>query len=195
MTKISQEALDRLFFDARTQNKWTSRDVPDATLRELADLMKMGPTAVNSCPARIVFVKSDEAKKKLEPLLSEGNRAKTMQAPVVAIVGMDLEFYEKLPKLFPHADARAWFAGNDAAIKDTAFRNSSLQGAYMIVAARALGLDCGPMSGFDAAGVEAAFFPCGKVKANFICALGYGDPAGVHPRSPRFAFDEFCAIA
>lgn len=195
MTKLSQEALDRLFLDARTQNKWTSRDVPDATLRELADLMKMGPTAANCCPARIVFVKSDEAKKKLEPLLSEGNRAKTMQAPVIALVGMDFEFHEKLPKLFPHADARAWFAGNDVAIKDTAFRNSSLQGAYMILAARALGLDCGPMSGFDAAGVEAAFFPGGKIRANFICSLGYGDSEGVYPRSPRFAFDEFCAIA
>lgn len=195
MTRLSAEALDRLFLDARTQNKWADRDVPDALLRELADLMKMGPTAANACPARIVFVKSAAAKKTLEPLLSEGNRAKTMQAPVVAIIGMDLEFHEKLPFLFPHADARSWFAGNEAAIRDTAFRNSSLQGAYLILAARALGLDCGPMSGFDAAGVEAAFFPGGKVKANFICALGYGDPAGLFPRSPRFAFEDFCSIA
>lgn len=194
MTKISQEALDRLFLAARTQNKWTPRDVPDALLRDLADLMKMGPTAANSSPARIVFVKSPEAKKKLEPLLSEGNRAKTMEAPVVAIVGMDLEFHEKLPKLFPHADARSWFAGRDAAIRESAFRNSSLQGAYLILAARAVGLDCGPMSGFDAAGVDAAFFPDGKVKTNFICSLGYGDSAGVRERLPRFAFEEFCRI-
>jgi 3-hydroxypropanoate dehydrogenase len=154
----------------------------------------MGPTSANCSPARIVFAQSDEAKKKLEPHLSEGNRAKTMVAPVVAIIGYDTQFYEHLPKLFPHADARSWFVGKPAHIETTAFRNGSLQGAYLIMAARALGLDCGPMSGFDNAGVDEAFFPGGRIKSNFICSLGHGDPAGLFARSPRFAFEEFCSI-
>lgn len=193
--RLDEAALDQLFRAARTHNAWTDRPVSDETLHELADLLKMGPTAANASPARIVFVKSQEAKEKLRPFLSEGNRDKTMAAPVTAIVGYDLEFYEKLPKLFPHADARSWFAGNAAAIEATGFRNSSLQGAYLILAARALGLDAGPMSGFDADGVSAAFFPDGKVKANFIINLGYGDPAGLFPRNPRLDFAEFAAIA
>ena len=192
---LGEAALKQLFTEARTHNGWLDRPVSDETLRRLADLMKMGPTAANSSPARIVFVKSKEAKEKLKPCMAPGNVDKTMAAPVTAIVGMDMEFYEKLPQLFPHADARSWFAGNDAAIQATAFRNSSLQGAYLIMAARALGLDTGAMSGFDAAKVEEAFFPGGKIKANFVCNLGYGDSSALFPRSPRLAFEEFCSIA
>lgn len=195
MSKLPAPSLEQLFLNARTQNTWLARDVPDAMLQELADVLKMGPTSVNCSPARIVFVKSKAAKERLIPHLSEGNRAKTQQAPVCAIIGYDTEFYEKLPKLFPHADARPWFVGKPAHIEATAFRNSSLQGAYLILAARALGLDTGPMSGFDAAGVEKEFFPDGKIKVNFICNLGYGDATGVFARSPRFDFDEFCQIA
>ena len=192
---LGDAALKQLFTEARTHNGWLDRAVSDETLRRLADLMKMGPTAANSSPARIVFVKSKEAKEKLKPCMAPGNVDKTMAAPVTAVVGMDMEFYEKLPQLFPHADARSWFAGNDAAIQATAFRNSSLQGAYLIMAARALGLDTGAMSGFDAAKVEEAFFPGGKIKANFVCNLGYGDSSALFPRSPRLAFEEFCSIA
>ncbi len=194
MTKLADSTLDQLFRTARTHNAWLAKDVPDALLHELADLLKMGPTSANCSPARIVFVKSGEAKAKLAALVSEGNRAKTMAAPVCAIIGYDTEFYEHLPKLFPHADARAWFVGKPAFIETSAFRNSALQGAYLILAARALGLDTGPMSGFDNAAVDAAFFPGGKIKSNFICNLGYGDPKGLFPRSPRFAFEEFCQI-
>lgn len=193
---LSDTALRQLFLDARTYNAFLSTPVPDDLLRRLADLVKLGPTAANASPARIVFVKSPEAKQKLAPALSEGNRDKTVAAPVTAIIGYDLEFYDKLPKLFPHnLTARSWFEGKPAAIEETGFRNSSLQGAYLILAARALGLDCGPMSGFDKAAVDAAFFPDGKVKSNFICNLGYGDPAGLFQRNPRLDFDEFCAIA
>lgn len=191
---LSDHALDQLFRTARTHNKWRDEPVPETTLRALADLLKLGPTSANSCPARIVFVRSREAKERLKWHLSDGNRAKTMAAPVTAIVGYDTEFYEKLPTLFPHEEARSWFADKPALIESTAFRNSSLQGAYLIMAARALGLDCGPMSGFDNAGVDATFFPAGKIKSNFICSLGYGDPARVRPRSPRLAFNEFCSI-
>ena len=193
--EVSPEALDQIFNSARTFNGWRADPIPDAVIKKLADLMKMGPTSANCCPARLVFVKSDTAKKKLEPLLSEGNRAKTMTAPVVAIIGYDLKFYEKLPKLFPHTDARSWFTGSEATILSTAFRNGTLQGGYFLMAARALGLDCGPMSGFDSVGVDEAFFPGGIVKSNFICALGHGDPTiHLHPRSPRLDFDEFASI-
>ncbi len=192
--KLADSALDQLFLTARTHNAWQDKDVPDALLHELADLLKMGPTSANASPARFVFVKSKEAKARLMPHLSEGNRAKTMAAPVCTIIGYDTEFYEKLPQLFPHADARSWFVGKPAHIETTAFRNSSLQGAYLILAARALGLDTGGMSGFDNAGVDKEFFPEGKIKANFLCNLGYGDPKGLFGRSPRFAFDEFCKI-
>ena len=195
MAKLDANALDQLFNKARTQNKWQAREVPDSALHELADLMKLAPTSANCSPARIVFVKSAAAKAKLEPLLSEGNRAKTMSAPVCAIIGSDQEFYNYLPKLFPAAPAKTWFEGNPPHIAATAFRNSSLQGAYLIMAARALGLDTGAMSGFDNAAVDAAFFAGTAIKSNFLCNLGYGDPAGLFPRSPRFEFAEFCSIA
>jgi 3-hydroxypropanoate dehydrogenase len=193
--RIDQAALDQVFLKARTHNKWLDRDVPDALLRELVDVMKMGPTSANCSPARIVFVKSKAAKARLKPLLSEGNRDKTMAAPVCAIIGYDLEFYEHLPKLFPHnPGARSWFAGNEENIRTTAFRNGSLQGAYFILAARALGLDTGPMSGFDNAGVDKQFFAGTSVKSNFLCSLGYGDASVLFPRSPRFSFDEMAKI-
>jgi 3-hydroxypropanoate dehydrogenase len=195
VTKLSSFALDQIFLQARTHNAWQDKDVPDALLKELADTVKMGPTSANCSPARFLFLKTPAAKERLKPSLSENNKAKTMAAPVVAIIGYDLEFYEKLPKLFPHnLTARSWFAGNEAVVQATAFRNSSLQGAYLIIAARALGLDTGPMSGFDNAAVDKEFFPDGKIKSNFICNLGYGDPAGLFPRSPRFEFGEFCTI-
>ena len=193
-TALPDDALDQLFRDARSHNGWQDRPVGDDVLRAIYDLWKFGPTSANCEPARVVFVRSPEAKKKLEPALSEGNRAKTMSAPVVAIVGMDTTFYDKLPQLFPHADARSWFAGKPAVIEATAFRNSSLQGAYLIVAARALGIDTGPMSGFDAAQVDAAFFGGTPVKTNFLCSLGYGDPEKLFARSPRLAFDEACRL-
>jgi 3-hydroxypropanoate dehydrogenase len=192
---IDEAALKQLFLDARTHNKWQQKDVPDALLHRLVDVLKMGPTSANCSPARFIFVKSKEGKERLKPHLSEGNREKTMRAPVCAIVGYDLEFYEQLPKLFPHTDARSWFVGQDEKIKVNAFRNGTLQGAYMILAARALGLDTGPMSGFDNDGVDKAFFAGTSVKSNFLCNLGYGDWAGVMPRSPRFTFAEMAKIA
>ncbi len=192
--KLSAATLDQLFFSARTHNAWQPRDVPDALLREIVDLMKWAPTSVNQSPARIVFAKSAAAKAKLKPLLMDGNVDKTMSAPVTAIIGHDLHFYDHLPKLFPHTDARSWFSGNEAFADLSAFRNGTLQGGYFILAARALGLDCGPMSGFDNAGVDAAFFAGTHVRSNFLVNLGYGDPAGLHPRSPRFAFDEMARI-
>ena len=195
MTKpVSDTCLDQIFRDARTHNAWLDRDVPDALLHELVDLMELGPTSANSSPARFLFVKSSEAKERLKPHLSEGNRDKTMAAPVCAIIGYDLDFHEHLPKLFPHADARSWFAGNDAKILDTAYRNGTLQGAYLIIAARTLELDCGPMSGFDQKGVDREFFAGTKIKSNFLCNLGYGDHAALFPRSPRFTFDETARI-
>ncbi len=194
MNTLDQAVFDLLFHQARTHNKWQDRPIDDHTLRALYDIARFGPTSANSQPARFVFVKSWEAKEKLRPALMESNVEKTMTAPVVVIVGHDLEFYETLPKTFPHADARSWFVGNEPLIETTAFRNGTLQGAYLIMAARALGLDCGPMSGFDNAMVDAAFFPGGKVKSNFLINLGYGDPAGVFPRNPRLEFDEACRI-
>lgn len=194
-TKILDDrSLDVLFRDARSHNKWQDRDVGDVLIRAVYDLMKFGPTAANSCPARFVFVKSPEAKARLKPHLDAGNVDKVMTAPVTVIIGYDLKFYDQLPKLFPHTDARSWFAGNDPLIQEAAFRNSTLQGAYLMLAARSLGLDCGPMSGFNAAGVNAEFFPDGDVKANFICAIGYGDASGVFGRSPRLGFEEACEI-
>jgi len=191
---LDQAALDTLFFEARTMNKWQDKDVPDALLRRLVDILEMGPTSANASPARLIFVKSKEAKAKLKPHLSSGNAEKTMSAPVCAIIGHDLEFYEHLPKLFPHTDARSWFVGNTDKILETAFRNGTLQGAYLMLAARALGLDCGPMSGFDPAGVDNTFFTGTKIKSNFLCNLGYGDPEGLFSRSPRFSFDEIATI-
>jgi 3-hydroxypropanoate dehydrogenase len=193
---LSDAALDQLFRAARTYNAWLDKPVSETTLRALADLTKMGPTSANCSPARIVFVVSPEAKARLEPLLSRGNRAKTMAAPATAIVGHDLRFHERLDRLFPHEpSAPTWFNGSPEKIRENAFRNGTLQGAYLILAARALGLDCGPMSGFDAAGVAAEFFPGAETVANFLVNLGYGDPAALKPRLPRFSFEEFCAIA
>jgi 3-hydroxypropanoate dehydrogenase len=192
---LSEAALDQLFRHARTYNAFLPKAVPEAKLRELYELTKFGPTSANSSPMRVVFVTSEAAKDKLAPFMSEGNRAKTRAAPVTAIIGSDMAFHEQLPKLFPHADAKSWFAGNQALIEITAFRNATLQGAYLIMAARAVGLDCGPMSGFDNAGVDAAFFAGTTVKSNFLINLGYGDASrDLFPRSPRLSFDEACQI-
>lgn len=192
--RLTDASLAQLFHDARTQNAWQDRDVPDALLRELVMVVLFGPTSANCSPARFVFVKSHEAKGRLKPFLSEGNREKTMQAPVCVILGNDLDFHEHLPALFPHTDAKSWFTGKPQKIADTAFRNGTLQGGYLIMAARALGLDCGPMSGFDSAGVDAAFFAGTNVKSNFLCNLGYGDASALLPRSPRFDFDQVARI-
>lgn len=193
-TPLGATVLDQLFRTARTHNGWQAHELKAETLRQLYDLLKMGPTSANCLPARFVFVQSAEAKARLKPCLAPNNVDKTMAAPATVIVAYDTEFYEKLPHLFPHADARAWFAGNPALIQNTAFRNGSLQGGYLILAARALGLDCGPMSGFDNAKVDAAFFPDGKVKSNFLVNLGHGDPEKLRPRGPRLAFEEACQI-
>jgi 3-hydroxypropanoate dehydrogenase len=187
-------ALDALFREARTHNAWTDQPVGDDDLHAVFDLLKWGPTSANCSPARFVFLRSAEAKEKLKPALSAGNLAKTMAAPVTAIIAYDPKFYDLLPKLFPHADARAWFASSAALAEETAFRNSSLQGAYFIIAARAAGLDTGPMSGFDKAAVDAAFFAESGWKSNFLCNLGHGDPTGLFGRSPRFEFAEACQI-
>ncbi len=191
---LSQENLSTLFTDARTHNEWHQKTVSDAQLQQIYDLMKWGATSANCSPARLVLVKSDVEKAKLLACMAPGNQEKTKLAPVTAIIGMDMAFYEKLPQLFPHADARSWFVGNQALIDATAFRNSSLQGAYLMLAARAIGLDCGPMSGFDADKVNATFFGGTEIKVNFICNLGYGIAEKVFPRSPRLAFDEACKI-
>ncbi len=191
---LSADALDQLFLEARTHSAWLPKPVDDTLLERIIALTVMGPTSANCSPGRFVFVKSPDAKQKLKPALSAGNVDKTMAAPVTVIVGMDLAFYEHLPKLFPHADARSWFVGNEEAIRSTAFRNASLQGAYLIMAARALGLDAGPMSGFDAAEVDEAFFAGTTVRSNFLVNLGYGDRLKLHPRNPRFSFDEIARI-
>lgn len=189
-----QVTTERLFTEARTQNGYKPTPVPDVTLRALYELLKWGPTSANCSPARFLFVRSAPAKDKLIACLSPGNVQKVKEAPVTAIIGMDMAFHEKLPFLFPHTNARAWFEGNQAKIAETAFRNSSLQGGYFIVAARALGLDCGPMSGFDAAKMDAAFWAGTTVKTNFICTLGEGDAAKVFARSPRLPFEEACRL-
>ena len=186
---------DQLFTHARTQNGYLDQAVPDSTVLALYELLKWGPTSANSSPARFVFVRSPDAKARLAACVSPANQPKVMSAPVTAIVGMDMAFYEQLPQLFPHTDARAWFVGNTALIESTAMRNSSLQGAYLMMAARALGLGCGPMSGMDTAKVDAAFWAGTTVKTNFICTLGHGDPAKVLPRSPRLSFEQACQFA
>lgn len=188
-------STEQLFTDARTQNGYQPEPVPDATLRQLYDLMKWGPTAANSSPARLIFVRSAAGKDKLLGCVSPGNVNKVREAPVTVIVGMDLDFHQQLPQLFPHTDARAWFVNDAAKRAESAFRNSSLQGGYLIMAARALGLDCGPMSGFDPAKIDAAFWAGTAVKTNFICALGRGDPSKVFQRNPRLSFDEACRLA
>ena len=191
---LDAATLDQLFLKARTYNAWDPKPVAEATLRRLWEIARMGPTSANCSPARIVFVTTSAGKEKLKPALMPTNVEKTMTAPVTAIVGHDLEFYEHLPKLFPHADARSWFVGKPDHIATTAFRNGSLQGAYLILAARALGLDCGPMSGFDNAMVDRLFFPEGSVQSNFLCNLGHGAARNLFARSPRFDFDEVCRI-
>ncbi len=192
---INDEALDRIFRAARTHNKWTDEPVSDALLMALYDLLRWGPTAANSLPARFLFLTSMDAKLRLKPLLNEGNREKTMQAPAVAIIGYDLDFPEQMPRLFPAAPKiKDVYAGKPDLIEKDALRSGSLQGAYLIIAARALGLDCGPMGGFNRAGVDQEFFAGTNIKSNFICALGHGDPSGVYPRGPRLSFDEACKI-
>jgi 3-hydroxypropanoate dehydrogenase len=192
---VSAEGLDLVFNKARTHNVWLDQPVYDALLRQVYDLAKMGATSANMCPMRIVFVKSKEAKEKLKPALDAGNVDKTMKAPVTAIIAMDIHFFEQLPKLFPHADARAWFKDlPDNVLETIALRNSSLQGAYFMLAARSLGLDCGPMSGFNNALVDSTFFAATKVKSNFLCNVGYGDVSKLYTRSPRLAFDEACKV-
>jgi 3-hydroxypropanoate dehydrogenase len=192
--KIAKDTLNQLFHQARTHSAWLPQRVPVEVLREVYELARWGPTSANSSPARFVFVESAAAKARLLPALAPGNVEKTKAAPVTVIVAWDTEFYEKLPRLFPRADMRSYFVGNQALIDETALRNGSLQGGYFILAARALGLDCGPMSGFDAAKVNAEFFPDGKWKANFLCNLGYGDRSKLYPRNPRLEFDEACRV-
>jgi len=187
---LDDRSLDQLFREARTQNKWQDRPVPDAKLRELYDLLKFAPTSANSSPGRFVFVRTAEGKAKLKQALSAGNIEKTMTAPVTVIVAHDIAFYEKLPFLFPHADARSWFAGNPAFAETSAFRNGSLQGAYLILAARAVGLDAGPMSGFDNGRLDELFLAGSGWKSNFLVNLGYGDASGVMARLPRLGFEE-----
>jgi len=192
--KLDDAALDQLFREARTINVWTDRDVSDDQVRELFDLLKMAPTSANCCPARFTFVKSKEAKERLIPHLMDGNKEKVMQAPVTAIIATDTAFADQLPKLFPHEpDAKSWFA-DPAVSEETAFRNGTLQGAYLIMAARSLGLDCGPMSGFDKEGVDKEFFSGTTFKSNFLCSIGYGSDERIFPRSPRFDFDEAAQI-
>jgi 3-hydroxypropanoate dehydrogenase len=192
---LSDESLDLIFRAARTHTVWLDQPVDDALLRQVYDLAKMGATSANMSPMRVVFVKSKEAKEKLKPALDAGNVDKTMRAPVTAVIGMDVHFFEQLPKLFPHVDAKAWFKDlPENVLEYIALRNGSLQGAYFMLAARSLGLDCGPMSGFDNAKVDAAFFAGTTVKSNFLCNLGHGDATKLHPRSPRLSFEEACRI-
>ncbi|MFA6219255.1 MAG: malonic semialdehyde reductase [Erythrobacter sp.] len=193
---LGADALDQLFNEARSYNGWLDKPVSDEQLRAIWDLAKMGPTSANMQPVRIVWVRSAGARRMLADLVSEGNQAKVLAAPVTAIIGYDIDFHEQLPWLFPHTDAKSWFAGDEALRQEGAFRNSSLQGAYLMFAARALGLDCGPMSGFDNAAVDKAFFADQpRHRSNFICSIGYGDPASIFDRSPRPDFDRFNRIA
>lgn len=196
MTKarITEQDLDLLFLKARTANAFIDKDVPDDLLKEIYNAARLAPTAANSNPLRIFFLKTPEAKAKLKPCLMESNVPKTMSAPVVALFAQDMKFHDQLPKLFPHADARSWYEGNDKLIQETAFRNASLQAAYFMIAARGFGLDCGPMSGFDAGKVNETFFADGQYKINFICNLGYIDDSKTFPRNPRLNFDEACKI-
>jgi len=191
---LDQAAADLLFLEARTHNTFQAKEVPDDLLRRAWDLARMGPTSVNCQPARIVFVRSAAAKERLKPALAPGNLAKTMAAPVTAIIAHDMAFYDKLPTLFPHTDARAWFVGNDAMITSTAFRNGTLQGGYFLLALRAVGLDGGAMSGFDNAKVDEAFFAGTTLKSNFLVNIGFGDGQGLYPRGPRLEFDEACRV-
>src|SRR5260370_1575844 len=192
--KIADEALDQLFRQARTHSAWLPRRVPHEVLQQIYELARWGPTSANSSPARFVFLESEAAKARLLPALAPGNVEKTKAAPVTVIVAWDTEFYEKLPRLFPRADMRSYFVGNQPLIEETAIRNGSLQGGYFILGARSVGLDCGPMSGFDAAKLNAEFFPDGKWKVNFLCNVGYGDRSKLFPRNPRLEFEEACRV-
>jgi 3-hydroxypropanoate dehydrogenase len=192
--RVEGEALNALFLEARTHTAWQPRPVVEGLLREAYELARMGPTSANGSPARFVFLTSEAAKERLVPALMPGNVDKTRSAPVTVIIAQDMEFYEQLPKLSPAFDAKSWFVGNPGLVADTAARNSSLQGAYFIMAARAVGLDCGPMSGFDPDKVNAEFFPDGKWRANFLCNLGFGDAEKVFPRAPRLEFEEACRV-
>lgn len=192
---LPDQVLDQLFRKARSHNGWQDREITDIQLHQIYDLMKMGPTSLNSCPARLVFIKSEAAKQRLKDCLNEGNITKSMTAPVVALIGMDMEFYAKLNKLWPHQpEAPNWYIGKPEKIKEVAVRNGTLQGAYFIMAVRSLGLDAGPMSGFNFDKMDETFFPDGKVKSNFICAIGYGDESKLYPRGPRLDFNEACSI-
>ena len=191
---LDNHTLEILFTKARSQNGWLDQDVSNEQINQIYELMKFGPTAANNCPARITFVKSNEAKEKLKPHLDEGNIEKSMSAPVVAIISYDTEFYEKLPFLFPHTDAKSWYAGKPEKIKSAGEMNATLQGAYFMLAARSVGLDCGPMGGFNNETLDNEFFPDGKTKSIFICALGHGDETKIYPRGPRLSFDEACEI-
>ena len=192
--QLPDAALDQIFRTAHSVNGFVAKPVPDSLLRQVYDLMKWGPTASNGCPARIVFVTSAAGKQALAPALDKGNVDKTMAAPATAIVAYDLKFYEQFSKLAPHLKVAEWAAMSPEALRTYCLRNGSLQGAYLMIAARALGLDCGPMSGFNNAAVDAAFFPDGQWKSNFLCNLGYGDAAKLAPRAPRLSFDEVCRI-
>ncbi len=191
---LDDAALNLLFTQARTHNAWLPRALDSGVLERVYELAKMGPTSANCSPARFVFVQSAAAKARLKPTLLASNVEKTMSAPVTVIVGSEQLFYERLPELFPHADAKSWFVGNQALIDSTAFRNSTLQAAYLMLAARSLGLDCGPMSGFDQAKVDAEFFAGTTIKSNFLINIGYGDVAGLFPRSPRLSFADACQV-
>lgn len=191
---LSKNALNTLFLEARSQNGWLDTAVSDEQIQQIYELMKFGPTAANNCPARVTFVKSDKAKEKLKAHLDEGNVEKSMSAPVVAIISYDTEFYEKLPFLFPHTDAKSWYEGKPEKIKSAAQMNATLQGAYFMMAARSVGLDCGPMGGFNNEALDQAFFPDGKTKSIFLCGIGHGDESKLFPRSPRLAFDDACEI-
>ena len=196
MATLTDQDLDIIFRAARSHSHWQNKPVTRELLQQVYELAKWGATAANSCPARFLFIQSPEAKEKLKPCLDGGNVDKSMSAPVVAVIAQDMEFYENMPKLFPHnPGAINWYKGNDTLIQTTAFRNSSLQGAYLMIAARALGLDCGPMSGFNNAKLDETFFAGTSWKSNFICALGYGDATKLFPRGPRLAFSEACKVA
>ena len=193
---VSEKDIKKIIFsNARTYNDWQRKGVSNKILNELYDLMKFGPTSANCSPSRVIFIKSPEAKERLKPFIIESNLEKTMTAPVTAIIAFDIDFHKHLPKLFPHdLDAQNWFNYSQEVAYTNAFRNSSIQGGYFIIAARMLGLDCGPMSGFDQNGIDKEFFPNSSIKSNFLCNIGYGDPTNIFKRSPRFEFDEVCEI-
>ncbi len=191
---LSDRDLDTIFRQARTHNGWAPTKVSAVQLHAIYDLMRMGPTGANCQPSRLVFCQSDESRARLAACVADGNKAKVLQAPVTVIIGMDMTFYERLPELFPHVDARSWFVGNEAVTRETAFRNSSMQAAYLIMAARSIGLDCGPMAGFDKAAIDQAFFAGTTIETNMICALGYGTEENLFPRNPRLSFEDAAQI-